>query len=62
MCIPSEREVLKLMMKAGWDEDRLEQMIFPFGPPDLEMSESESTALYNRIVMRLKAKGIWEGD
>lgn len=57
---PTERELQKMMLRAGFDEDRLEEQVFPGGQPDVEVSEEEAQAMWNRIVMRLRASGDWE--
>lgn len=57
---PTERELQKMMLRAGFDEDRLEEQVFPGGQPDVEVSDEETQAMWNRIVMRLRASGDWE--
>ena len=57
---PTERELQKMMLRAGFDEDRLEEQIFPDGQPGVELSDEEAQAMWNRIVMRLRASGDWE--
>lgn len=49
-----------MMKKAGYDEEILEQQLFPNGKPEFELSEEESTALYGRIVDKLKVSSAWE--
>lgn len=57
--VPTIWELRKMMKKAGYNEETLEQQLFPNGKPDFELSEEESTALYGRIVDELKASGAW---
>ena len=58
--VPTMWELRKMMKKAGYNEETLEQQLFPNGKPDFELSEKESTALYGRIVDELKTSGAWE--
>jgi len=58
--VPTMRELQKMMKKAGYNEEALEQQLFPNGKPDFELSEEESTALYERIVNELKTSGVWQ--
>lgn len=57
---PTERELQKMMLRAGFDENRLEEQVFPDGQPDVELSDEETQAMWSRIVMRLRASGDWE--
>ena len=58
--VPTMRELQKMMKKAGYNEESLEQQLFPNGKPDFELLEEESTALYERIVNELKTSGVWQ--
>ena len=57
--VPTMWELRKMMKNAGYNEETLEQQLFPNGKPDFELSEEESTALYGRIVDELKTSGAW---
>ena len=57
--VPTMWELRKMMKKAGYDEEILEQQLFPNGKPEFELSEEESTALYGRIVDKLKVSSAW---
>lgn len=57
--VPTMWELRKMMKNAGYNEETLEQQLFPNGKPDFELSEDESTALYGRIVDELKISGAW---
>lgn len=57
---PTERELQKMMLKAGFNKERLEEQVFPDGQPGVELSDEETQVMWNRIVMRLRASGDWE--
>lgn len=60
--VPTEREILKMMLKAGFDEDILEKQQFPHGLPEISISDDDTKAIYNQIVLRLKVSGLWTGN